>query len=89
MRRHDALRTFFPVREGLPVQVISPARQVPLPEIDLRSLPEEQAREREASREAALEGSRPFDLAKGPVLRAKLLRLAIRIGLSANDLKAI
>ena len=76
VRRHDALRTSFPVREGLPVQVISPTRQVPLPEIDLRSLPDGEAREREASREAALEASRPFDLAKGPVLRAKLLRLA-------------
>lgn len=75
VRRHDALRTSFPVREGRPVQVISPARQVPLLKTDVRDVPLE-AREREASRLAALEAARPFDLARGPLFRARLLRLA-------------
>ncbi|MEP6995919.1 MAG: amino acid adenylation domain-containing protein, partial [Acidobacteriota bacterium] len=74
VRRHDALRTSFSVCEGRPVQVISQARQVALPETDLRDLPVE-AREREASRLAGLEAGRLFDLAQGPLFRAKLLRL--------------
>src|SRR5712692_201968 len=75
VRRHDALRTTFPVWEGRPVQVISPARLVPVPETDLGDRPPAE-REREASRSASLEANRPFDLAKGPLFRAKLLRLA-------------
>jgi len=75
VRRHDALRTSFPVSKGQPVQVISPFCQIAFPENDLRNLPVE-AREPETSRQAALEANRPFDLAKGPLFRAKLLRLA-------------
>src|SRR5260370_29542191 len=75
VRRHDALRTSFPVWEGRPVQVISPVRLIPVPETDLRDRPAAE-REREASRLASLEANRPFDLAKGPLFRAKLLRLA-------------
>ena len=75
VKRHDALRTSFPVREGRPVQVISPVRQVPVPQTDLSDLPAE-TREREASNAAGIEASRPFDLASGPLVRARLLRLA-------------
>jgi len=75
VRRHDALRTSFPVWEGRPVQVISPVRLIPLPETDLRDRSPAE-REREASRLASLEANRPFDLAKGPLFRAMLLRLA-------------
>jgi len=74
VKRHDALRTSFPVHEGHPVQVIAPAHRVPLPEVDLREFPAE-TREEEAARLASVEASRPFDLAQGPLFRAKLLRL--------------
>ena len=74
VKRHDALRTSFPVCEGRPVQVIAPVRQVALLEIDLTEFPAE-AREGEAARLASVEASRPFDLAQGPLFRAKLLRL--------------
>ncbi|MEO8429878.1 MAG: amino acid adenylation domain-containing protein [Acidobacteriota bacterium] len=74
LRRHDALRTSFPVRDGVPVQVVAPLRQVDLQPTDLGDIPAE-GREQEASRLVSLEASRPFDLASGPLLRAKLFGL--------------
>jgi amino acid adenylation domain-containing protein len=56
------------------VQMVRPAASVPLPEIDLSTLPEE-AREAEARRLTAAEARRPFDLAAGPLVRAGLARL--------------
>ncbi|HVE65432.1 MAG TPA: amino acid adenylation domain-containing protein, partial [Thermoanaerobaculia bacterium] len=75
VRRHESLRTSFAVHEGLPVQVISPVLTVAIPETDLSELPAE-AREREASRLIKIEGTRPFDIASGPLIRATLLRLS-------------
>ncbi len=75
--RHEALRTTFRLVDDSdeePVQRIAPPAPLPLPRIDLASLPEE-AREAEALRLAAEEVMRPFDLARGPLLRAALLRL--------------
>jgi amino acid adenylation domain-containing protein len=73
VRRHEVLRTVFPVLGGQPVQVIAPAVAPSLPLIDLSALPVA-ARERETSRLAAGEARTPFDLAYGPLLRAALLR---------------
>ncbi len=72
--RHESLRTTF-ARRGLePVQVIWPRRKLALEVKDLRQLlPGE--RDREASRLSAEESFRPFDLRRGPLLRAVLLRL--------------
>ncbi|HVT57970.1 MAG TPA: amino acid adenylation domain-containing protein, partial [Thermoanaerobaculia bacterium] len=72
--RHEALRTTFPQREGRPLQRIGPPAAVPLPAIDLSALPEP-ARFRVWRRLAATEAERPFDLARGPLLRAVLLGL--------------
>ncbi|HSU84281.1 MAG TPA: condensation domain-containing protein, partial [Thermoanaerobaculia bacterium] len=75
--RHEVLRTTFWLADdagGEPVQWIAPPAPLPIPAIDLAGLPEE-AREAEALRLAAEEAMRPFDLARGPVLRAALLRL--------------
>jgi amino acid adenylation domain-containing protein len=74
-RRHEAMRTTFAVRADDPVQLIGPAAPVLLPVIDLSSLPET-VREGEAGRLLREEEARPFDLARGPLLRAGLLRLA-------------
>ncbi len=83
VRRHEGLRTSFATVDGRPVQVIAPVgalvgagavHELPLHLVDLRHLlaPE---REAEAQRIAVEEIRRPFDLARGPLLRAKLLRL--------------
>jgi hypothetical protein len=75
--RHETLRTTFPARDGRATQVI--ARELPLTMalVDLESLPEE-AREIEMRRLAELESQRPFDLSRGPLVRARLLRLGVR-----------
>ncbi|HJX28648.1 MAG TPA: amino acid adenylation domain-containing protein, partial [Thermoanaerobaculia bacterium] len=74
-RRHEALRTVFAVRENAPVQIIRPAAPFPLPVVDLSELPEDR-REALALALAGEEAGRPFDLARGPLLRGVLLRLA-------------
>ncbi|HSF39106.1 MAG TPA: condensation domain-containing protein, partial [Thermoanaerobaculia bacterium] len=74
VRRHETLRTTFGVgSDGRPVQVISAPAPVPLPRIDLSGLPGA-VREAELRHLAVEEGSRPFDLARGPVLRVLLVR---------------
>ncbi|HOG48034.1 MAG TPA: amino acid adenylation domain-containing protein, partial [Anaerolineae bacterium] len=74
VRRHEALRTTFAAVDGRPVQVIAPQLALPLGHIDLSGLPQGQ-REVEVRRLAQEEACRPFDLARGPLLRATLLRL--------------
>ncbi len=68
VRRHEALRTTFRWSEGHPVQHVAAEVRIPLPvaeaaEAEIRSLVEGEARQ-------------PFDLARGPLLRARLFRLA-------------
>ncbi|HEX5748967.1 MAG TPA: amino acid adenylation domain-containing protein [Archangium sp.] len=74
VRRHEALRTTFHIHQGQPVQVISADGSLPLQVEDLRSLPSAE-REAEARRRTTAHALRPFDLGRGPVLRALLLRL--------------
>jgi len=69
--RHEALRTTFAAVDGRPVQVVAPPYPVKLPLTDLDGEPD--------SRAAAVFqefATRPFDLTRGPLLRAGLLRLA-------------
>ena len=72
--RHEVLRTTFLVRDEQPLQVVAPALTLPLPVVDLCALPP-QEREAEALRLASAQALRPFDLARGPLLRATLFRL--------------
>ncbi len=73
-RRHEVLRTTFSLQGGQPVQIVHPAARAALPLDDLRALPPAE-REAAARREAAEEARRPFDLERGPLLRARLLRV--------------
>jgi amino acid adenylation domain-containing protein len=73
--RHEALRTTFALAGEEPVQRIAAAADLRMPVLDLAALPEG-ARRAEADRLAVAEGRRPFDLGRGPLVRALLLRLA-------------
>jgi hypothetical protein len=74
VRRHEVLRTTFAELDGQPVQVISPPQHVNLDVIDLRGLAKV-AQADEVARERRNEIETHFDLAEGPLWRAKLLRL--------------
>jgi amino acid adenylation domain-containing protein len=75
VRRQEALRTTFFATGGQPLQRISPAFSVEIPQVDLTPLPST-VRDDEGLRLARVEGCRPFDLSRGPLLRATLVRLA-------------
>jgi amino acid adenylation domain-containing protein len=77
VERHAVLRTTFAGqngRDGTAVQVVHPPRRLPLPWVDLSGLPE-------AAREAARRElvprlvRRPWDLTRGPLVRAFLFVL--------------
>lgn len=74
VRRHEALRTTFKTVDGQPVQAITPILRLTLPMLDWRQLRDNE-REAEVLRLADEERERPFDLAKGPLVRITLVRL--------------
>jgi amino acid adenylation domain-containing protein len=74
IRRHEILRTNFVTVDSQPVQVISPPGDFTLPIVDLRQVAPDR-REALGRRLAVEESRRVFDLAHGPLIRARLLRL--------------
>ena len=74
VRRHSVLRTTFGVVDQQSVQRVMVSRTLEVPTVDLSGLPA-LVREAETGRLAGTEARRPFDLARGPLLRATLLRL--------------
>ncbi|MCP4661400.1 MAG: amino acid adenylation domain-containing protein, partial [bacterium] len=84
VRRHEVLRTTFATAGGEPVQVVGPARALPFALCDLAGLA---ASDREAVARGLVlaEAVRPFDLARGPVLRVALLRLGADAGDGDGD----
>ncbi|QRN99307.1 amino acid adenylation domain-containing protein [Archangium violaceum] len=77
VRRHESLRTVLRAEGASSVQVILPPEPLALSVQDVSALPAE-ARAAEVRRLAVEEARRPFDLARGPLLRASLLRLGER-----------
>ncbi|HMC03894.1 MAG TPA: condensation domain-containing protein, partial [Actinomycetota bacterium] len=73
--RHESLRTTFDSVDGRGVQVVHEPSEVAIPVVDLSDLPEPQ-REAELSRILEEEAGTPFDLSRGPLLRARLVALA-------------
>ena len=71
---HEILRTKFVLNEGSPVQVIESSLPFALDVSDLSSVSTSK-REAEVQRLLAVEAEEHFDLAHGPLFRAKLLKL--------------
>ncbi|MCP4660745.1 MAG: hypothetical protein GY856_35535, partial [bacterium] len=75
VRRHRVLRTTVAAGAGQPVLTLAPRRALPVPVPDLTRL-DPAAAQAEVRRVAAGHLRRPFDLERGPLLRAVLVRLA-------------
>ena len=86
--RHEVLRTIFCLVDGRPMQVVRANLAIPLGQADLGHLPPAE-REPEAARIAIEERQRPYDLAAGPLLRTKLIRLGNHDHLFLLDLHHI
>src|SRR5215217_4230891 len=72
IRRHEALRTTFDVRDGKPVQIIASPKPFNLQVVDIRHLLEA---ERETVVQNLIKQQTSFDLKLGPLLRITLVRL--------------
>jgi amino acid adenylation domain-containing protein len=75
LRRHDALRSVFKVKDDLPVLEIADFTEPVVEVVNLQHL-EIAAGEKEARRLSAKECRHAFDLNKGPLYRFKLFSLA-------------
>ncbi|KAG0195874.1 hypothetical protein BGX28_000459, partial [Mortierella sp. GBA30] len=72
--RHESLRTFFVTINGQPqVQLLPADQQLPLPFYDLSEEKDKEGKLKDLSTKEVVE---PFDLAKGPLVRACLIQLA-------------
>ncbi len=74
IRRHEAWRTTFKELDGHPVQIVQPPFELDIEAVDLRDLSSDK-REAEALRQAREQSRVPFDMQRGPLLRAMLVRL--------------
>ena len=75
--RHDIWRTVFPTVDGRPTQVVRARGRWSCSILDLCELAEAE-RQGEALRRAEEDARHPFDLTRGPLVRALLVRLGDR-----------
>jgi thioesterase domain-containing protein len=75
VRRHEILRTTFRLEGPSPVQIVAADSVIEIPVVDLTAMPGVN-RESGAHQIATAEARIPFDLAAGPLLRLKLIRLS-------------
>jgi amino acid adenylation domain-containing protein len=73
--RHEAWRTTFDTVDGVPHQFVHESTEVDLPLVDLSHLGTEEANRR-AIEAAAADTLRPYDIARGPLIRPRLIRIA-------------
>jgi hypothetical protein len=72
VRRHEILRTTYDERDGHPVQIVHEYQPLGLPCLDLSKFPDTHVRAKAIEQEESLR--RP-DIALGPLIRARLLKL--------------
>ncbi|NJL39358.1 MAG: hypothetical protein HC899_23370, partial [Leptolyngbyaceae cyanobacterium SM1_4_3] len=73
VRRHEILRTSFPLVNGNPVQAIAPQLELTIPLVDLRGLPAAQ-QAAESQRQIAAITQLSFDLAQFPLFHISVLQ---------------
>jgi amino acid adenylation domain-containing protein len=74
VQRHDILRTHLSVEDGRPIQVTEPLGQISLDIVDLSGL-EHDEREEAAQRLVDEDTQAAFDVTRGPLFQARLIRL--------------
>jgi len=73
-RRHEILRTSYPLVNGRPVQVVHPHNEIALPFVDATGVPNP---EEAALRLRKQELARPIDLTKGPLINYLLIKIRV------------
>ncbi|MBS2773078.1 hypothetical protein KFV09_16330 [Anoxybacillus rupiensis] len=74
IKRHESLRTVFPLRDGKPIALINNDAHFSLKIVDLQTL-DENLKEEEVDRINKEESLRPFNVEEGPLFRATLLKI--------------
>jgi amino acid adenylation domain-containing protein len=74
VRRHEILRTTFASVDGEVMQVVHDRLPIQIPFLDLSNVPPAE-RERRANEIAVADSRRLFDMAVGPLLRARLVKM--------------
>ncbi len=73
VERHEILRTTFHAQNGEPMQIIHPHFSIDVPLVDLTNI-DPAKRDAEIERLATVEARTPFDLARGPLFRVRVLK---------------